>query len=207
MRSKARGNAVEDAERHVDDAFVQRGEQIIGEGHDADRDHRRDSAHGSDQAWRHEAAEIRAGTDREFALRAVGIEPCGCERIPQLLEAGTDVARHRVGARSGLKCATGPQEQRIADGAAQPSQRVTDRGLRQSQAPCGSRHAALIVERIENRQQVEIELRHERCSYHTHQKIIRSIAHPYYIASAAGRRRARVDPARGKDKAWRTRMK
>jgi hypothetical protein len=61
--------------------------------------------------------------------------------------------RHAVG---------GAHEQRVAAGVAQPPQPVADRRLRQAQARGGGRHAARIVHRDEQAQQVQVELGQQR---------------------------------------------
>jgi hypothetical protein len=68
-----------------------------------------------------------------------------------------------------------PDEERVGEEPAEPSQRGAHRRLRQTDPSSSTRHAALDQQRIESHEQVEVDIRNIHCldSPHIHNELVR----------------------------------
>jgi multidrug efflux system membrane fusion protein len=96
--------------------------------------------------------------DCEAALGRLRFEwGSAVKRGMQILQRRANRADKPLGVGCRLHALRGSDEQIVAQGAAQPPERMADRGLRHVQPSGGTGRAALLHDGIENHQQVEIE--------------------------------------------------
>ena len=102
----------------------------------------------------------RPHRDAEGAVARSRIEiRCGDHREFDAAQRGAHRLDDRSRERGGDEPAADPHEQLVAEFAPQPPERVADCGLRQIEVTRRQRHAGARIDRLEHREQIEVEAR------------------------------------------------
>ena len=99
---------------------------------------------------------VRRG-EADRALQRRGIEVLGAEQAPQSVESGGRLRDQRLGERRRREAAPGPDKQRIVENLPQTGERPAHRRLAQADLGGRARDVPASQERLERRQQVEVE--------------------------------------------------
>ena len=110
-----------------------------------------------DQPGQDDRPRVGVGGDGEAALGGRRVELRVGERGLQLGQAAVQAARDGARAGGGDHAVGSFDEQLVAEPVAQPAQRVAHCGLAEAQPQPGAGDAALLVQRVEHEQQVEVD--------------------------------------------------
>jgi hypothetical protein len=126
--------------------------------HDGDVDVRRLALQALDELRQEGQLVDLAHRDRERARAGARIEASGAlQELFEPAERTGDVGGDRARERRRHHVVAPPLEQRVVEQLAQPGERVAHGRLRQVQALAGRRDPAVAVDRVENREQVQVD--------------------------------------------------